>query len=506
MISASQILGRGDNRTPAQVEADLADLMGELYDDPLSFVKCAYPWGVGDLSAFDGPDEWQSGLLREVGQEIRLRAFDGSRAVMPIQTSVVSGHGVGKTAYVGMVADFIRSTRPASHGRVTANTGSQLSSTTWAEISKWGKRSITAHWFDFQARSIIAFADKKWRLDAIVWDDKSPEAFAGLHAATSSPYYIFDEASRIPKIIMETAQGALTDGEPFLMLFGNGTRNSGYFYETHNRNRERWIRRKVDSRKAKVSNKELIDRWIEEYGLDSDYTRIRVLGDFPKQSAEQFIGAELVKGARRREAICNLVDPIIFGVDVARFGDDHSITTVRRGRDCRTHERLKFHGLDTMQYAARIAEYAERLRPDAIFVDGGGVGGGVVDRLRQLTVPNVIEVNFGSKGDGRYLRRADVMWAGMKEWLAGGAIPDDDDLQSELTTREYFFSSDNRITLESKDDLKARGEHSPDWADSLALTFAYPVGPRNPRNDDVLTRPPAGWDAPKADAWDYDPV
>lgn len=510
MASASEIMGRpiGHNRSQEDVDRDLSDLMGELVEDPLGFAEIAYQWGVSDLMAFPGPDVWQAGWLRELGEAIRANRFNGSRAVMPVQMSTVSGHGVGKTALVGIVADFIRSTRPASHGRVTANTGAQLSSTTWAEIRKWGVRSITAHWFDFQARQIVAHSDKKWRLDAIVWDDKAPEAFAGLHAATSSPYYILDEASRIPRIICETAQGALTDGEPFLFMFGNGTRNSGYFYESHvGKSRESWHRFKIDSRTARVSNKELLDKWIEEYGIESDYCRIRILGDFPKQSSEQFIGSDMVRAARKIEPQSTLYDPLIMGVDVSRFGDDNSMIVFRKGRDARTHPAIKIAGkVDTMQLAARVAEQAEELRPDAIFVDGGGVGGGVVDRLMQLGIQNVIEVNFGAKGDGRAHNRATVMWANCRDWIkAGGAIEDKDDLANELTTREYFFTPDNKICIEPKDDLKARGEHSPDWADGLVLTFAYPVGPRDPRQDDKQARPPAGFGVEHVVGVDYDP-
>jgi hypothetical protein len=507
MASATDILGRPRAQSQEEVDRDLSDFMGELFDDPLSFATSAYAWGVGELAAFPGPDDWQAGWLRELGQAIRKNRFDGSKAVMPVQMSTVSGHGVGKTALVGIVADFIRSTRPGSHGRVTANTGAQLSSTTWAEIRKWGVRSITGHWFDFQARQIVAHSDKKWRLDAIVWDDKAPEAFAGLHAAQSSPYYILDEASRIPRIIAETAQGALTDGEPFFFMFGNGTRNSGYFYESHvGKGRENWHRFKVDSRKARVSNKELLDKWIDEYGIESDYCRIRILGDFPKQSAEQFIGSGVVAAARKAPAEASLYDPLIFGVDVARYGDDNSMIVIRKGRDARTHKAIKFLEGDTMALATKIAELAEELRPDAIFVDGGGVGGPVVDRLNQLRVQNVIEVNFGHKGDGKYFNKAAIMWGGMRDWLrAGGAIEDHDDLQNELTTREYFFSIDNRIQLESKDDLKSRGEHSPDWADALCLTFAHPVGPRDPRNDDKHVRSPAGFGVEAVVGADYDP-
>jgi hypothetical protein len=155
---------------------------------------------------------------------------------------------------------------------------------------------------------------------------------------------------------------------------------------------------------------------------------------------------------------------------------------MRKGRDARSFKPVILRGADTMQTAARVAELARQLLPDAINVDGGGVGGGVVDRLRQLNVPNVFEVNFGGKSPDRdYRNMAAYMWGKMREWLKeGGCVDDNGDLLSELTAREYFFDLNNAIQLESKDDLKSRGEPSPDDADALALTFAHQLGPRDP--------------------------
>src|SRR5690606_38058731 len=159
--------------------------------------------------------------------EIRLRNFDDLKPVDPILFSTVSGHGVGKSAEVGWLTDFIRSTRPYSKGVVTANTGAQLQTKTWAEIVKWGRRSITASWFRITSgRGAMKIVHRRhpeeWRLDGMMWQEHNAEAFAGLHAANSTPYFIFDEASKTPRIILENAQGGLTDGEPMIFLFGNG--------------------------------------------------------------------------------------------------------------------------------------------------------------------------------------------------------------------------------------------------------------------------------------------
>jgi hypothetical protein len=137
-----------------------------------------------------------------------------------------------------------------------------------------------------------------------------------------------------------------------------------------------------------------------------------------------------------------------------------------------------------MQLVGIVADAAKKHFPEAIFIDETGIGGPVVDRLRQLKIANVFGVNFGGKRPPKrqYNNQASYMWGELRDWLkSGGAIEYNEDLRTELITREYYFDADNRYILESKDDLKERGESSPDRADALALTFAMPVGPRDPR-------------------------
>jgi hypothetical protein len=135
-----------------------------------------------------------------------------------------------------------------------------------------------------------------------------------------------------------------------------------------------------------------------------------------------------------------------------------------------------------MFLAGRVAELYEMYRPDAIFVDEGGVGSGVVDRLLQLGVP-VIGIQFGSRPDRlgvggethRFANKRAEMWGGLRQWLKGGCIPDLPGLRAELTGPLYAFNLRDEIQLEKKSDMKKRGLASPDIADALALTFAMPV-------------------------------
>ena len=168
----------------------------------------------------------------------------------------------------------------------------------------------------------------------------------------------------------------------------------------------------------------------------------------------------------------------VLGVDVGRYGGDRSVLFPRQGLAAFTPDILK--AADTMAVAGRVAHTAEKWEPDAVFVDVGGIGAGVVDRLLQLKVRNVIPVDFGSRATdpGRFENKRVEMWWTMAEWVKQGTLPGLQELQLELPAPRFSYrNARGRIELESKDDMKARGLRSPDVADALACTFAFPVMP-----------------------------
>lgn len=494
------VRGTGTASSPPRVLTGtpdpLADPQGALacdiagfYDDPLGYVRYNFPWGTGVLEDFPGPREWQADFLRELGQEIRIRDFDGHTPCDPVDTSTASGHGIGKSALTAWLVKFIFDTRPYSKGIVTANTSDQLKTKTWSEVGKWHRLSLTESWAKYNtSKGNMNLASHEhpetWRVDAVSWRKESAEAFAGLHAANSTAYYIFDEASLIPEEIMEVSDGGLTDGEPMRFMFGNPTRNSGRFFKSHHRLKHRYLTRQIDSRSVEgATNLALIKRWEEDYGADSDFFRVRVLGRFPRAASTQFIGFDVFRKAATRELHEDRQMPLVLGVDVARFGDDKSVIYPRMGRDARSHGYWKYRGMDTMQLAAQVVEkinhFAGLGKPvAAVFVDGAGVGGGVIDRLKQLQV-NVIEVNPGAGADNKqkYANKRAEMWGNGKDWLAGGCVMNEDELETDLTGLEYGFNRSNAIQLERKEDMKGRGLASPDLGDALMLTFAYPIAP-----------------------------
>lgn len=471
----------------AQIEVELAEQVSRFYDDPLGFVLWAFDWDEGDLEGFDGPDTWQIEELNAIGDDVRDRNFNGVDPVTPIQTSIASGHGIGKSAFTAWIILWIMATRPYCKGVVTANTSDQLRTKTWGELGKWHKRCIVGHWFEWNnGRGSMNIYHKaypeSWRVDAQTCREENSESFAGLHAANSTPFYIFDEASAVPDKIWEVAEGGKTDGEPMHFVFGNPTRNSGAFHQTFHKQKHRWRTAQIDSRTAKMTNKEQIEKWKNDWGEDSDFFRVRVLGRFPKASDMQFIPNDLVSAAMGRRTPFMPSDPLICGVDVARGGDDNNMVQFRRGFDAYSEKTYRIPGEKTrnsMQLVAKLTDIFDRHKPHVVFLDETGLGGPIVDRLRQMNY-NVVGVNFGANAiqEKYHVNMSAEMWAKMRQWLyAGGCLKDHPELETDLTGRLFDHDNKNRIVLERKKDMKARGLASPDWADALALTFAQPVAP-----------------------------
>ena len=486
-MSVKTVMVQSGDYQPDQIDLMLADDCARFYADPLGWVMWAFDWGVGELEGFNGPDQWQIDWLTDVGNQVSNREFDGVTPVDPIRMATASGHGIGKSALTAWVILWIMSTRPHAKGVVTANTGDQLKTKTWGELGKWRSRSLIGHWFEFNSgkgsMSLYhrAYPDS-WRVDAMTSREENSEAFAGLHSASSTPFYLFDEASAVPDSIWEVAEGGLTDGEPMFFVFGNPTRNTGRFYECFTRRAARWITRQIDSRTAKMTNKKLIAEWLSDWGLDSDFFRVRVLGRFPRAGDAQFIPGDIVTEAQKRGPGLYLPDePLICGIDVARGGDDNCMIQFRRGKDAKSEKVYRIPGeksRDSMKVISIITTVLDRHKPNAVFLDATGIGGPMGDRLRQLGYP-VMDVHFGdtqSVDQSKFANKTAEMGYRCREWLmAGGTIKDDPQLELELTGREYGHNDKDQLQLERKKDMKKRIVVSPDWADALYLTFAFQV-------------------------------
>lgn len=471
-------------------DAQLAQFISRFMHDPLGYVKAVYRWGEGDLLEQDGPDGWQIKFLRELGEETKRNNFDGKTAVPPVRRAVSSGHGVGKSTMTAWVVSWILDTRPNSQGSVTANTGMQLSTKTWAAIKSWKQRAITAHWWDIGAEKIrnVAYPDS-WFCAALTSNEDRSEAFAGQHAASSSSFYCFDESSAIPDRIFEVAEGGLTDGEPFSLMLGNPTKNSGQFYRAcFGSDKSRWNPVCIDSRESPRTNKATIEEWGKTYGEDSDFFRVRVLGLPPRAADTQFIAQDLVQEAMKRKAHVISNEPLLAGVDISRGGNDSTVIRFRRGADAVSIKPIEISGelsRDSMRTVSILSEIMQRdfgggLKIAAMFIDATAVGGPIADRMRQLFPGRaIIQVQFGSSSPLQACAQMRAyIWYQMREWLKIGSIGNDLNLEMELTGPGFKHNAQSAIVLESKEDMKKRGIMSPNHADALATTFAQAVGAR----------------------------
>lgn len=465
----------GEPLGEAEFEKQLAHDISEFYDDPLGYVLYAFPWGVKgtELEDHDGPDTWQAGQLDRVRAKIR-RDPEGT-----IREAIASGHGIGKSAEVAWIILWAMSTRPHLNGVITANTTNQLNTKTWRELALWHKRACNEHWFKWTATKFFHVEHPEtWFCSATPNTEHNSEAFAGLHG--THVLIIYDEGSGIPDKIFEVSEGAMTDPRAMWFVYGNPTKNTGKFRNLF-ANDARWTCHQIDSRTCKMTNKKEIAGQIAEYGEDSDFIRVRVKGEFPRAGSMQFISSETCD-------LCMIHDapyesffqlPIVIGVDVARFGEDKSVICIRQGR--KIIELRKFRELDLMSYTAKVVAAIREYSPAAVFVDGVGVGAGVVDRLRQLG-HDIIEVNAGASPEDKetYWNKRVEMWDRMRRLMQEGMdLPNDGDLRQSLIGVEYGYNDKEQMRLERKQDMKKRGLQSPDEGDAIAYTFAEHMGDMN---------------------------
>lgn len=473
---------------PVDAETQLIEDIAGFHNDPLGYVLYAFPWGERG-TPLEGKTlrRWQREWLESVGKRLQAGAVDAGEV---IREATASGHGIGKSALVAMLVKWAMDTREDTRGIVTANTDTQLRTKTWPELSKWHGMSLTSHWATLTATALISNSpghDKTWRIDAVPWSETNTEAFAGLHNEGRRLLLVFDEASGIADRVWEVAEGALTDERTEIIwaVFGNPTRNVGRFRDCFRS--PRWNTRHIDNRTVEGVNLAEMAAMVAEYGEDSDIVKVRVRGLFPSQSSAQFIGEDDVAVSMAREAHPSAYQHAarVLGVDVARHGDDESVILKRQGISVEKPRRLRI--TDTMVLAAEVADVIESWKPDAVFIDATGIGWGVVDRLRQMGYSRTIyAVQTGEKAqkESEFLNHRTELWSRMRAWIReGGVLPNDPALVRELCAPEYDYNDRNLLRLESKKQLKARGETSPDSADALALTFHAQINPR--RRDDT---------------------
>lgn len=469
-----------------------------MKDNPLAFVMWAMPWKEKGyrLVNENGPREWQKKELLAIAEHIKIQKARVAQGLPPemYKLAIASGRGIGKSALISWLVLWIMSCHPGSTTIISANTDTQISDITFGELGKWLSLSIVsflftetqknispADWYAEALRKDIKLNQTYYYASGKLWDPDSPSSFAGAHSDIGM-LVIFDESSGIPTPIWDVTQGYFTDKTVyrFWLTFSNPRAGSGGFFDVCTKEELGWNVRHINSLDVPEMDHEPLKAIIAKYGSDSDEAAVEVYGRFPKQGDRQFISRAMVDEASKRTfERYDSGDPLVMGVDIARFGSDSTVFVFRQGRDARSIPAQEYRGIDNMAVVDKILQAIHTYNPAAIFIDSGA-GAGVIDRMKQLGY-KVHEVIFGSmSGEQAYYDHRTEMWAKMRDWLRGGMIPDNRELKDQLCNPEKeLIGRESKEKLESKEKMKKRGIKSPDFGDALALTFHAKIATRN---------------------------
>jgi hypothetical protein len=358
---------------------------------------------------------------------------------------------------------------------VTAPTASQLFDALFAECKRWIKELPTPIKSLLEMKSDrieLGSSPTEAFISARTSRSESPESLAGVHA--DHVLLVVDEASGVPESVFEAAYGSMSGKDATTILLGNPTRSSGYFYETHTRLRDSWWTKQVSCLDSPLVSPDFIQEMELKYGAESNAMKVRVYGEFPTAEDDTLISLHAVEQASKRTVEQPEGTPVVWGLDVARYGDDASVLCIRQGRHLM--ELHSWKKLSLMELAGRVLDllHSSDEPPEEILVDSIGLGAGVLDRLRELDISaRGVNVSESPAMADRYANLRAELWDKTKDWFTQEVqIPNDDSLIADLTAPRYSFNSSGKMLVESKAETKKRLGRSTDFADSLVLTFA----------------------------------
>lgn len=434
-------------------------LVGIYKDNPVLFVKSVIGF---DLT------EQQTKLIEAAHK-------------MDARVACKSATGTGKTTTLACLILHQLITQPSCKILATAPSSGQLKRGLRSELELLHGRMqpLFKNQYELQQDVVYLTGKKGTQFCSLVSADTSnQESLAGFHA--KKVLVLMDEASAIEQEKYDTLVGNLTTKGSSLIQISNPVRSDGPFRNLWAKpeNQKLWELITLDAFHSPLISKEWIDMIRAEYGEDSDFWRMRVLGEFPTTSEDTFFNTEDVYAAANRKLkITEYVNyPKVVGVDVARFGSDKTVFLLRQGP--KVLDIQKFDGLDTTEVGQELAAYYHIHKPEMIYVDGTGVGSGVVDRCKALGLPYVDVVVGGKSSDPlTYANLRAQLYGSMKDWIRNdGDIPDDEDMVNEFCSMRYAFTKKGQIQLMSKKEIKGKlGLPSPDIIDALSMTFSDAV-------------------------------
>jgi len=408
------------------------------------------------------PQDWQREVMSAVAK--------GER-----RCSIRSGHGVGKSSCASWLMIWYLLTRYPVKIVVTAPTASQLFDALFAECKRWIKELPTPIKSLLEMKSDrieLGSSPTEAFISARTSRSESPESLAGVHA--DHVLLVVDEASGVPESVFEAAYGSMSGKDATTILLGNPTRSSGYFYETHTRLRDSWWTKQVSCLDSPLVSPDFIQEMELKYGSESNAMKVRVYGEFPTAEDDTLISLHAVEQASKRVVEQPEGTPVVWGLDVARYGDDASVLCARKGRHLVSLHSWK--KLSLMELVGRVQDILNNTEEPFgdLCCDSIGLGSGVIDRMLELDIPvRGVNVSESPALTDRYANLRAELWDKTKDWFTQEVqIPNDDSLIADLTAPRYSFNSSGKMIVESKAETKKRLGRSTDFADSLVLTFA----------------------------------
>ena len=414
-------------------------------------------------------------VLIESPYEKQTEIFDA--VARSLRVSVVGCNGSGKDwAAARVVLWWLHSRRPAK-AIVTGPTSRQVDDIVWNEIRSAYVRAAGL----LQGRM---FRTSRYELDdrtfALGFATNSPYNLQGFHSPNLLA--VITEAHAVRRDDIDSVRRL---NPALLLMTGNPLVTDGVFFDSHHSRKELYETVRIsafDTPNVKLGKtvvpgmitlQDVADR-KEEWGEESALYIRSVLGEFPENLETVVVPLLKATEAAKRELTAE--GPVVLGCDVARFGHDKTVVVRRQGPVARIVWRAR--GKDTMAIAQFLKTYCDDHEVDYLIVDDTGVGGGVVDRLRQLHLDKTKLVPFlpgaRAKKEERFVNRSAEVWFAMRDMYVNDALDTEDDpaLIGQVSSREWDNDEHNRVRLQSNVSM----HRSPDEADALAMTFAAPKG------------------------------
>jgi len=452
------------------VSAKTRQLIAEIDKDPVQGVFILF--GVW-------PTKQQAELIRRVWEE-------------DSRVAVSSCTGAGKTTALVWLTYMLLLCKIDCRILITSPSFQQLNRVFNAEARKWLAK-MDAQWADLftvTRERIVLNTKKGVQIANIV--TASAENEESLQGGHSENYVILgDEASAISEDVFDVLQGTLSTGIGRFVLTSNPTRSSGRFFDIFHRMKDKgdsdWSTMFFSAYDCPHIRENFIKEMINTYGKDSDQYRVRILGQFPRTSIDQFVPTDIVENAMDKQIMAGEVKqfPKICGVDIARKGDDETVFITRQGP--KLMDVTVYNGLDGPEVADKLLDYWRVHNHKVVFIDAHGVGASPYDAARRLpglkSVIRPLNVSLPSTRPNEYANVRAHLWGSMKKWLGGDVdIPYDTTLRDHIISQTYGYNGKLAYLLTAKKDMKAQGIPSPDRADALTFTFAEELNEVNTIN------------------------